>query len=1024
MEVKQATRRGMGAWQKNPVLLAGLIAAVLLVAGLDYMETIPGLSRITTSLPFQITHAIHDIIAIAVPIIVAYGFSPRLGVGLIVLFVAIHGPYYLAEFDHLEATRLVTLAVIGLVGIAIVAERRRAYDLFHQIGTASLFGIYVVQDGKFRYVNPQFQEITGYTEDDLQHKHPLELVHAEDAGRVRETALAMLKGEASQPYGFRGITKGKDTRWILERVASIQYRGKRATLGNFMDITDLKRAEERVVHLSNVLMAIRNVNQLITHEKDRERLIQTCCDLLIERRGYEKSWILLLDEDRNPVSVAGSGFSGEASVFLEQLKTGNYPECLKELMSQEKQFLAHDKPGGKHQDCVLAGAHSTLGVFRCRLEHEGRLYGVIGVSVQSAAVFDKEERGLFLELCGDIAFALANIEREERSKHAQETVRQSEERYRSLFDNMLEGFAHCQMLVKDNRPDDFVYLEVNDAFEKLTGLRDVVGRKVTEVIPGIKESNPELFEIYGRVAETGLPERFESYIGSLQIWLSISVYGPAKGYFVATFDNITKRKQAEEAIRASEERYRTLFESAAEGILIGDIETKKIILANPAICTMLGYSQEELSKMGVADIHPKASLEHVLAEFDAQAMGTKVISSSIPCLKKDGTVFYADVNAAKAIINKREHNVGFFTDVTQRNKMEEKLKGAAEEWRTTFDSVTDLISVVNKDCQLVRVNRAFAHAYGKKPEELIGRRCYQVVHGTNEFVPGCPIKETLRTRQPATIEYFDPKRQIHLEETASPIFDGAGEVVGSVNVARNITERKRMQEQLMLTGKLASIGELASGVAHELNNPLTSVIGFSQLLMERDLPDDVKEDLGLVHSEALRASGIIKNLLTFARKHPPVRQLCQIHNVIEDVLKLRAYEQKINNIEVVRRFAPELPEVTADYAQMQQVFLNIITNAEYFMTGTRGRGTLTVGTQRLDNTVRVSFADDGPGMAPENLSQVFNPFYTTKPVGKGTGLGLSISHGIVAEHGGSIYVTSQPGEGATFVVELPLTVTE
>ena len=263
-----------------------------------------------------------------------------------------------------------------------------------------------------------------------------------------------------------------------------------------------------------------------------------------------------------------------------------------------------------------------------------------------------------------------------------------------------------------------------------------------------------------------------------------------------------------------------------------------------------------------------------------------------------------------------------------------------------------------------------------------------------------------------------------MEETASPIFDGAGEVVGSVNVARNITERKRMQEQLMLTGKLASIGELASGVAHELNNPLTSVIGFSQLLMERDLPDDVKEDLGLVHSEALRASGIIKNLLTFARKHPPVRQLCQIHNVIEDVLKLRAYEQTVNNIEVNRQFAPDLPEITVDYSQMQQVFLNIITNAEYFMTGTRGRGTLTVGTQRLDNTVRVSFADDGPGIAPENLSQVFNPFYTTKPVGKGTGLGLSISHGIVAEHGGSIYVTSQPGEGATFVVELPLTVTE
>jgi signal transduction histidine kinase len=242
-----------------------------------------------------------------------------------------------------------------------------------------------------------------------------------------------------------------------------------------------------------------------------------------------------------------------------------------------------------------------------------------------------------------------------------------------------------------------------------------------------------------------------------------------------------------------------------------------------------------------------------------------------------------------------------------------------------------------------------------------------------------------------------------------------------LTVVRDITERKGMQEQLMLTDRLASIGELASGIAHELNNPLTSVIGFSQLLMEKkDIAEDFKEDLKLVHSEAQRAAGIVKNLLTFARKHAPVKQLTQINNVIEDVLRLRAYEQKVNNIEVIRQFAPDLPEVMVDHFLIRQVFLNLIINAEYFMGESHNKGALTITTKRADNTVRISFADDGPGISRENLSRIFHPFFTTKEVGKGTGLGLSICHGIVAEHGGNIHARSQAGKGATFIVELPV----
>jgi len=293
------------------------------------------------------------------------------------------------------------------------------------------------------------------------------------------------------------------------------------------------------------------------------------------------------------------------------------------------------------------------------------------------------------------------------------------------------------------------------------------------------------------------------------------------------------------------------------------------------------------------------------------------------------------------------------------------------------------------------------------------------VHGTKEPPANCPYRQTLRTGKPATMEMFEPNLGIWLQESTSPIFNEKGEVTGSVHIVRDMSERKRMEEQLVMTDRLASIGELASGIAHELNNPLTSVIGFSQLLMEGNIPDNIKEDLGTVYSEAQRAATIVKNLLTFARKHAPVKQQSQVNSILEDVLRLRAYEQKVNNIEVDKRLATDLPEIMVDYFQMQQVFLNIIVNAEFAMLETHGKGKLAITTERANGVIKVTFTDDGPGISKENMKRIFSPFFTTKEVGKGTGLGLSICHGIVSEHGGRIYAESEFGRGAAFVVELP-----
>jgi PAS domain S-box-containing protein len=359
-------------------------------------------------------------------------------------------------------------------------------------------------------------------------------------------------------------------------------------------------------------------------------------------------------------------------------------------------------------------------------------------------------------------------------------------------------------------------------------------------------------------------------------------------------------------------------------------------------------------------------------------------------------------------------------ELTERKRAEEKLKQAAEEWRTTFDSITDLVSIHNENFKIVRVNKVFADTFKMEPKELIGQTCYEIFHDTKEPWPNCPVKQTFQTKKPGAVEFFEPHLGIHLEVAASPIFDEQGEVVGVVRVARDITERKRMEEQLIITDRLASIGQLASGVAHELNNPLTGVIGFSQLLLERDVPEDIREDIDIVYREAQRAGAVVKNLLTFSRKHAPAKQSININSIIEKVLELRDYEQKASNIQGNTQFASDLPEIIADYFQLQQVFLNIIINAEQSMIEAHNGGILKITTEKDGDVIKASFADDGLGIDEGDLGHVFDPFFTTKEVGKGTGLGLSVCHGIISEHSGKIYAESELGQGATFIVELPI----
>ncbi len=251
------------------------------------------------------------------------------------------------------------------------------------------------------------------------------------------------------------------------------------------------------------------------------------------------------------------------------------------------------------------------------------------------------------------------------------------------------------------------------------------------------------------------------------------------------------------------------------------------------------------------------------------------------------------------------------------------------------------------------------------------------------------------------------------------------------NLQRSISELegtveklKTTQAQLVQTEKLTGIGEFVAGVAHELNNPLTSVIGFTELLKSSDVNDQTRTSLRYISSSADRCQKIVKSLLSFARQHAPERKPVDVNKTIDSVLESLSYELRTNNITVTTDLEPVSPVVMGDTHQLQQVFLNLVNNARQAIESHRSHGKIHIASHIDGTVVRIHFADDGPGISPENLKKLFTPFFTTKAVGEGTGLGLSVAYGMIKEHGGNIVVDSVPGTSTTFTIELPLAIGE
>jgi PAS domain S-box-containing protein len=396
----------------------------------------------------------------------------------------------------------------------------------------------------------------------------------------------------------------------------------------------------------------------------------------------------------------------------------------------------------------------------------------------------------------------------------------------------------------------------------------------------------------------------------------------------------------------------------------------------------------------------------------------------IGSFKKGDYVARAPVEGNDEITNLEEGFNEMAESINERDKRQAlliaQISESQKQWEETFNSITDLISIQDKDYRIIRANRAFLDYFHLSPEDIRDKHCYEVLHGERPSA-ACPDVASLTSCQPSFAEIIDSRTSRILEISTFPLCDADGNATGTIHIARDITDERERDMSLTVSERLATLGQMASGLAHELNNPLASVSACAEGLLRRigkgqSDPALFEEYLKIIEEEASRCRDITNNMLSFVRKGTYDKKELDLHEMLDNALTIIGLQGRLKDVKVVRTSDDSLPRIHGSEGELRQVFLTVITNA---IDAMGERGTLTVATKAENKRVSVAVTDTGQGIPPEHLDKIFQTFFTTKGDKGGVGLGLSIAKKIIESHGGTIEVASAVGVGTTFTITLP-----
>src|SRR6266478_4936433 len=472
--------------------------------------------------------------------------------------------------------------------------------------------------------------------------------------------------------------------------------------------------------------------------------------------------------------------------------------------------------------------------------------------------------------------------------------------------------------------------------------------------------------------------------------------------------------------REKERRFTELFETLQEGVYFSTPEGK-LLDVNPALVAMLGYPRkDELLAREPSGLNFDLSQNPVLGRGTDDRGGVR--TREVTLRRRDGTALLC-LDTSRAVwdaAGKIIRYQGTLTDVTEQRKMEAQIRQQEQFRQRLLESFPDLILVVDLSGHYTFAGSRIRDLLGYRPEELVGKKIEDLQDHSPEFLS--LYREVATGKQMfGSSEYGARHRDGSwrtMRASASQLFDAESKLSGVIISVRDITVEKKLEEQIVQSERLAAMGQMIGGVAHELNNPLTSILGVSELLQDAQTSDAARKQLVMLQQQARRAAEIVHNLTYFSRPPAPGKTRVNLAEIVERTLNLHAYSLRKNNITVDFLREPTVPLVEGDPHQLMQVFLNLVLNAEQAIREARDRGTLRIRLGCTGDSVWASFQDDGPGIAGEILPNIFDPFYTTKRPGRGTGLGLSICKAVMKEHNGSVDAANAPGGGAVFTVRL------
>jgi PAS domain S-box-containing protein len=489
--------------------------------------------------------------------------------------------------------------------------------------------------------------------------------------------------------------------------------------------------------------------------------------------------------------------------------------------------------------------------------------------------------------------------------------------------------------------------------------------------------------------------------------------------------DITERKRAEGKVLQSEEKYYNLFDYANDSVFIIDPKTRRFIDVNKNAANRLGYTKEELltKKFDDISIYSPARVKTIMEKLNKT--GSAVFEAVH--IRKDGSEIPVEISSRLIEYGGKKVYQSFVRDITERKLAEEKLQiselNLIEAQRISHLGSWELDLMTNElkwSDEVYRIFEIELKELGASYEAFLA-----TIHPHDREFVNKAYTDSIKNKTPYGIEHrllMKDGRVKYVHERCETFYDDNEKPLRSIGTVLDITEQKRLQSSLIRSEKLSSIGTFVAGVAHELNNPLTAVIGYSDMLLDssKDISEETRKDLNVIIMQSERAARIVANLLKFARNEKSEKHAVKIDEVLESTINLQEYQFHADNIKIVRDYGKDMPLILADDNSLQQVFMNILVNAHDAMMDNNVTGEIRVKTEYINREVVITIENDGLCIPKEKLFKVFDPFFTTKQIGKGTGLGLSVSQGIIKDHQGNMAVENIDDGGVRFIITLPV----